>query len=343
MAAKGRVTRTRRGAKAVDPTQVRLSKHFLLSDLMGCNSVYRLGHSNVFSDPDGSKLAEGRYLAEQVLEPVLHRSPVSVSYGYISRDLAAKIVKYQSADKPSYHQWNDGAACDLLLHKRDRRGIAPIYTAKNMDRDYPLSRLITYSESPFICAATKLAEKDTEPRRAFYENRFEGVARTKPKFIKVPWDRKGYFCNHELDHDWRGAGYPTYHGGGHKQLHHIRVGKYNMLSDFLYSTEAMEKGHKNFPPITNAVLKKFKQAAALYAELLDGMKIPRLSIVRAYESVLWSKDETRNWTGDCFSLDMVLPEGCEVEEFYDVVSTLSRVRACSGVPKTGLVSVVRSF
>ena len=43
------------------PTEIRLSDHFLLSDLMGCHSVYAKGYANVFDVRDRAKLREGTF------------------------------------------------------------------------------------------------------------------------------------------------------------------------------------------------------------------------------------------------------------------------------------------
>ena len=143
------------------PTEVRLSDHFLLSDLMGCHSVYAKGYRNVFNHGgviQADKLREGRTLARKLLEPLVRRSRLSVTYGYISPELSRKIVKYQDPDKPSYHRWDAGAACDVVLHNYLHTGLPPICAACWIDENLPVSRTITYSESPCICVATRAEE-----------------------------------------------------------------------------------------------------------------------------------------------------------------------------------------
>ena len=49
---------------AINPTTVWLSDHILLSDLVGCDSVYRHGYANPVFDTDHAKLREGYKLAE---------------------------------------------------------------------------------------------------------------------------------------------------------------------------------------------------------------------------------------------------------------------------------------
>lgn len=314
---------------AVDPTKVRLSEHLLLSDMIGCHSSYVFGHANVFEDLTGDKLAEGRYLANEVLEPILADSPLSISYGYISLELARKIVRYQSPDKPSYHQWNDGAACDIVVHSVDLANIAPIYTALACDEAFPMSRTITYSESPYICVATRIREGKT-PRKAFYENRYAGVPKAKPMFVTVPENREAFLKQREKwekrhpDIDWRGAGYPTHHGGGRKQVHHHRVGRYSMLSDFLYSTDALYYGFKNCPTIDEKFLYRVGIGAEVYEKLLTRLKVHRLSIVRAYESPRWSRNPEYHWA-EGFAFDVVPPSRVGLDAVADAAMKIRNV------------------
>lgn len=315
----------------VDPTTVRLSEHFLLSDLIGCHSVYTKGYANLFDDPDGSKLAEGECLAQTVLEPIVADSPISVSYGYISLDLARQIVKYQSPEKPSYHQWNAGAACDLIVHELDRQDVAPIWIARAIDEEFPTSRTITYAESSYICVATRRNEvEENKPRRAFYENRFKGTG-VKPQFLEVWKDREAYFKNIKTSFPWRGQGYPSYHGGGRRQVHHIRVGRYAMLSDFLYSTRAVTEGLKNCPTLCDNWLVKFEHVGRIYSDILKAIGCNRLSIVRAFESPSWSSDSRHHWV-DEFRLEMVPPASMPIHEV-----TAKVVRAGFGIE--GMVGV----
>lgn len=329
---------------ALNPTTVRLSRHFLLSDLIGCHSVYAKGYRNVFTrdDAKNGKLKEGRYLAEEVLEKVVVSSPISISYGFISLELARKIVTYQSPEKPSYHQWNDGAACDIVHHRADAEDTAPVYQAREYDGFLPMSRTITYSESPFVCVATRSREGD-QPRRAFYENRYTGKPKVKPQFVTVPQDRDAFFEKHRLTHDWRGAGYPTHHGGGIRQLHHIRVGRYSMLSDFLYSTIATINGRKNCPTLTEEWLWRFEWMGTLYADLLDTLGIHRLSIVRAFESPVWSTDARYHWTGDEFAIDFIPPEDVDLKTVADAAVGLCGVHAYGCQPDRRIITLLGKF
>lgn len=308
----GRVRRTR----TYLPTETRLSEHFLLSDFLGCHSVYLHGYANPFVGGYAA-LEEGKHLCETLLEPIMAEyGPLSISYGYVSPELSKKIVKYMDPNAPSYHRWDKGAAADICVHAYVKHH-APIYLAHEIDENLPYSRMITYSESPFICVASQLSEGD-KPRRAFYENRYMGVPKAKPLYIRKPAsarDRAAEAAGLRLHHDWRGEGYPTYHGGGVRQWHHRRCSKYTMISDFLYSEKAVSKGLKNIPGKNNPV-SLFQQAGEFYDKVLEKLEVPRVSIVRAFESRHVGKDPNLAWE-DRFSLELVPPSYIEANELAE--------------------------
>lgn len=337
----------------VDPRLVRLSKHFLLSDFMGCNSVYARGLPNIWDDPSGSKLREAKYLATTMLEPILASyGPVSISYGYISPELSREVVAYQDPDKPSYHRFDDGAAVDFCAHGWVGSGrpieSAPIYLAHDIDYKLPYySRMITYSESPFICIATKYAEiRAKKYRQAFYENRYTGTARAKPEFITKSKNLGKRREEHlpKLRHDWRGAGYPTYHGGGILQCQHVRVSAYTMLSDWLFNIGSIRHGIKNRPMTGDAELGKFRQAGALYDKLLVELRVPRLSITQGWAGPrlrLHDYDDF-HWTDKRFAFVVAPPQGFDETEFADIVLEQEEVEAVEKMGK-GQWCVVARF
>lgn len=331
-----RVTRTR----TTDPTRVRLSKHILLSDLMGCHSVYAKGLPNVFIDPTGGKLAEARHLCETLIEPIIEQyGPVSFSYGYISPELSRQVVSYQDPDLPSYHRWDKGAAVDVCVHSWVRKD-APIFLAHDIAESLGFSRMITYSESPYICLATQLSEGDRY-RRAFYENRYEGSPRAKPLYIQKPSNPALLPKSREsvkLKADWRGAGHPTYHGKGIRQFHHIRVGKYCMMSDFLYSTHAVSRGVANAPTPAK-FMDVFKEAGAMYDYLLRELDVARLSIVRGFESFRFNDYPLFSWN-DHFAFEVVPPEGTTALEVADAALSSGMASAVSTAKGEDIVRII---
>jgi len=305
----GRIRRTRN----ISPTETRLSEHFLLSDFLGCHSVYLYGHPNPFVGGTAA-IAEGKHLCETLLEPIMAEyGPLSISYGYISPALSKKIVKYMDPDAPSYHRWDKGAAADICVHAYIRKK-APIYLAHEIDESLPYSRVITYSESPFVCVASQISEGD-KPRRAFYENRYMGTPKAKPLYIRKPASdqaRELAAAGLRLHHDWRGSGYPTYHGGGVRQWQHRRCSDFTMISDFLYSEMSVERGGKNIPGKNNPA-ELFHAAGEFYDKVLRSLSVPRVSIVRAFEALSTAKNTVFSWEEN-FALELVPPSYIEADE-----------------------------
>lgn len=292
----------------IDPTNYRVGRVFLLSDFMGCDSVYRHGYANPILHTDQEKLIEGVTLAEELEDIAWEHGPVSISYGYISPQLSRNIIKYQDPDKPSYHKWDAGAAADMVFH--NMKG-SPIEMARVIDEATYYSRMITYSESPYICIATRKQEdgSNLHYRCALYENRYMGPGH-KPKHIKYPMgqnaedSRLGKLYAVELEHDWVGAGYPTYHGGGRKQYQHMRVSQYTMVSDFLYYKTLVHNGQENRPPSTKSGMslwmRRAKEAGEVYDHicnrLQDDERMSHVPITAAYnkhkDNMNWEKHFT---------------------------------------------------
>jgi len=296
------------------PSRYRLSKHFLLSDFMGSSSIYAAGIPNVFDKKSGhdDRLAHGLALAEQILEPLLETyGPVSVSYGFISPGASRATVTYQDPNKPSYHRWDIGAAADVCVHKwleeqhKSSHFNSPIMLAHYLDNSLglPYSRMITYSESPFICLAANFDEVTAgEPRRAMYENRYEGVKGARPAYTKLVTEaaRKRHFdalLADGLPHGWVGAGHPTYHGTRMRQLHHVRVSRYTMLTDWLYDDQNVTEGYRNCPRLTDPdTLAAFRRVGYVYDQLIDTLGVLRLSITQGYLDPRHEAEGYRCWT-----------------------------------------------
>lgn len=289
----------------LDPTTTRLSPHFLLSDVMGCSSIYTQGLSNVFDKARGEdiRLANLQALAESALEPILATvGSFSITYGFISPEVSRELVTYQDWRKPSHHRADLGAAVDIIPHHYVLQSTsneatnttgAPIRFALEHMVDLPLSRLITYSESPCICVAVSAEElRRGEPRGAWYENRYNGVKGGKPRYLKYPSPAaraRAYteLCECGHPHNWQGGGYPSYHGGGRRQLHHRRVSRNTMVTDFLFDQQFMQLGVKNIPSMEKAaVAEAFELAGAAYDHILRMTGVPRVSIVSGYTSHL---------------------------------------------------------
>lgn len=312
----------------LDPTAIRLSESFLLSDFMGCDSIYRRGLRNRIADTrdDAQKIREGSYLAEALEEVQKLLGPLSITYGLISDGVSRKIVTYQDPTKPSYHRWDYGAAADFCAHLQVMRQTdrPPILQASLIEAEgIPYSRMITYSESPIICFGTRLEEATGKPRKALYENRLIAGER-KPQFITYPQDREKRLralSGIPADIPWRGQGWPSYHGGGRKQFEHRRVSTYTLLSDFLYDRKFVHEGRRNLPPISKREgAESFEDSLHYAGNVVDVIVSElecRVSIISAYRR----GDE--DWERGGFSLEIVPPGHYHIDDLADVSRDIS--------------------
>lgn len=292
-----------------DPRDIWLSENFRVSDFLGNHSVYAKGLANPFQPGEDSvQVANAQALCECALEPLLQRfGPLSISYGYITPEFSRRTISYQDPDKPSHHRWDLGAAADVCVHNWVEGGplskpdLAQLFMDENTRTSpialahalhasgAPYSRLITYSESPYICVAVSAVEvARDQPRKAFYENRYQGRARQKPEYIQMSSESAksraaGSLQTDRLEHDWRGGGFPSYHGGGICQYQHTRVSKYTTLLDWLFSLKSISDGAKNIPPMLNEPFLDAVSACGLvYDHALSYLQKTRLSILSGF-------------------------------------------------------------
>jgi len=312
---------------SIDPTTVRVSDTLLLSDLVGCDSVYRHGYANPVNwNRKSQYFKEATKLGK--LYDRLHDEygPYSISYGYISPQLSKLIVKYQNPDMASYHRWDNGAAADSCFHRYVFRAeVAPIKLAHEIDEYYQYSRMITYSESPWICIATRYCE-GIPSRKAFYENRYMGEK--KPKHVRYSDNKAKRLVmktEHTLEHDWEGNGHPTYHGGGREQYQHIRLGYNVMLTDLLYKAKYVHRGIKNKPPLDAAAFLEKAQRVAAIIDMVVHNTGARVSVVRAYDS-------RKCWTEHKTPIEIV-PHWADAQEVADIIcgnAIQAEIRETSG-------------
>ncbi len=318
----------------IDPTTERLSKHFLLSDFLGSHSVYTRGYANSFDGLRGRDIDirrnNGIALCEHALEPILEaQGPLSISYGFIRPEVSQQTVTYMDPNKPSHHRWDLGAAADICVHNwvngdpnNNEVASSPIALALSLADSLPFSRMITYSESPYICIAVSDDEIRTgKYRRAFYENGYQGKPRAKPLYRQFSSDtqrerRYNELQEFGLNHGWRGAGYPTYHGGGRRQMQHVRVSKYTMISDWLFDLQSIANGAKNIPNFRDQKLwDTFCAVGDAYDEILEIAGVPRMSITAGFVSHTNPYfDPTNDWRSGTARFTLVPPEGMDVKE-----------------------------
>lgn len=278
-----------------DPRIVWLSDNFRLSDFLGNNSVYSQGMRNPYQG-GALHLRNAEALCAGLEIALASFGPLSISYGYICQEFSRATVKYQDPDKPSHHQWNLGAAADIRLHDMvDAQDTSPAHLLHLIDAAaIPYSRLISYSESPFLCLAVSAAElEEVAPRKAMYENCYEGVPKRKPEYLQLHRPRARATRLRELQEqglpaDWRGAGYPTYHGGGIKQLQHTQVSRYTTALDWCVSFTSIRHSMRNRPDLMKDATLDNLAAAGLFYDYLQ-QHAPargpgRISILSGYKA-----------------------------------------------------------
>ena len=327
-----------------DPRDDFLSEHFRLSDFLGNHSVYAKGYSNDAPRLSALQRENAEALCTEALEPLLERfGPLSIAYGLISPDFSRRTVKYQDPDKPSHHRWDLGAAADVISHKwvqglphepdlmqlfaSDVTRTSPALLAHAIDDTLavPYSRLISYSESAFLCIAVSATEvASARPRKAFYENRFAGVPRAKPEYIQQATPAARQRVRAELQQDglpspWQGGGFPSYHGGGIQQYQHMQVSKYTTVLDWLFNLKSISSGHKNIPAlVSDEVQDAFAAAGLVYDYLVDRTLIPRFSILGGY--VCRSHPDFTpevDWRNPSISFEIAGPATCEVSDLCE--------------------------
>jgi hypothetical protein len=328
----------------MDPRRVWLSENFRLSDFLGNHSVYARGFRNRYEvAPSNIQLDNAEALCGAALEPLLQQAgPVSLAYGYISPEFSRQTVKYQDPDKPSHHRWDLGAAADVVSHKwvqgmahtpdlmqlfaDENTRTSPALLAHAIDAaGTPYSRLISYSESPYLCiavAARELAKDD--PRKAFYENRYMGVPKVKPAYLQLATVAARERVREELQetglqHPWRGGGFPSYHGGGIRQYQHMRVSKYTTVLDWLFNLKSISEGAKNIPALTSeAVLDAFATAGLVYDHLLESLEMLRIPVEEGYLCRSHPDYEVdRDWRQPVIRFSLATTQAMSPIEFYE--------------------------
>lgn len=325
---------------AIDPTRVE-HQGVLLSEFVGNHSVYYHGYPNpVQSDvwTRGSMVGRnwvglGDMLAE-ITELVALQGgsckAFSISYGWIHPRLSEKIVRWKNPSDPSYHRWDMGAACDINFHAitfapyqmdlifpNHNETFSPLSIAATVNARPPhaLDRTITYSESPYICFGTA-----TGPGLAkWYENRFEGARNVKPRFLTHRGGGRGRGTAasrpQPLEVDWRGGGWPSHHGGGKCQYHHIRTSLYTVMSDWLYDRDRVHYGTANRMPMSTRRYERLKQAMHFAGAVFDVIQATCAHHVPIIEG-LKMEPRTSNWEESGHWSFTVAAPAAEGEQFY---------------------------
>jgi hypothetical protein len=288
----------------------------LLSEFLGNDSVYRFGYANPFHPdraPEFYNLAELLSDIRSCLgtDDYNGTKEFSISYGYISPEVSEKIVRWKNPRSPSYHRWDDGAACDVNFHGYT---FGPYYVAPDLDegeclwgrlcpigiadriysnlpRDHGgLDRMITYSESPYICLAWNQHAKGK-----WYENRFTGERGVKPLFLTHTGRSTSLHLPVPETADWRGGGWPSHHGGGRRQYHHIRTSMYTVMSDWLYDPIRVHNGRANKLPVSTTRHDWIVDCAIQAGQAFDHLQALANGHVPIIAGLATSRSGTSNW------------------------------------------------
>jgi hypothetical protein len=350
---------------AIDPTRV-LSFNMLLSDFVGCHSVYYYGYPNpVQSDQwfRGSPVTTNwRTLTHFLSRAATRMGPTaisaqaySISYGWIHPRLSEKIVRWKKPTDSSYHRWDAGAACDINFHgvtyvpyhfnsatdsdPESWGALSPlgIATVINTASSLPhvLDRTITYSESPYVCVG--VSNREAVGTKKWYENRFTGVPREKPQFLTYKSGRDG--CAREprpLETDWRGQGWPSYHGKGVRQYQHIRTSYYTVMSDWLYDRDNVHFGVANRMPMSTPRYDTLKHAMHLAGRVYDVAQSLAHGHVSIIEGLKMGK-RTSNWEEQGYwSMTLTVPPE-RATQFVDDIR--GHIASNEGRPELGVRAV----
>ena len=280
-------------------------RNFMLADFMYNDSVIRKGDVNLMPrDPSSGMRLDMIALSSLINATYDYLGNVSISYGYISPAQSERRVRWKDPKKPSLHRWDKGAAVDICFHDSEElSNTPPAYIAMALYSKFSsvTSRMITYSESPYVCIATAGDQKLAE-RNAVYFNSYEGVHGAKPGHIRptkrarhslaschINADQLSDLVEGSLDilatqtddlslekvktdikeHGWKGQGHPSYHLNGARQVQHIRLGRNLMLKDILpWIPNIVDGGEgkvtrSNRPPANPTAISKIKKLSTV--------------------------------------------------------------------------------
>lgn len=303
----------------------------LLSEFVGNESCYTLGLANpVQTDEWGGERSIVRTNAAalaELIDRIRDNGTVvdrmmgnenwmrhfTISYGFIHPKLSEKIVKWKPGHEPSLHRWDMGAAADILFHGAVyapyfygvisddiavQQRFAPVHMVGHWYQNRAVGpyfeRVITYSESPYICVGASRA-----PVHKWYENRFQGERNRKPGYTRHTGVTIGADSpNLRLSYDWRGGGHPSYHGNGRQQFHHIRTSVYTMASSWLYNRDKVHYGRTNRVPahrIRRRNIFQMMECAGIAYDALSRSCDQRLPIIEGIDidkhGSDWEQDE----------------------------------------------------
>ena len=121
-------------------------------------------------------------------------------------------------------------------------------------------------------------------------------------------------------------------------MQHIRTSRYSVASDFLYSTHAIRNGIANAPDIRRYG-EFFKQAGETYDALLEKLDVPRLSIVRGFESFRFNDYPLFSWK-EHFAIEFIPPSYLTASDVANAAIGLPHVSTVAVDNTTGIARVI---
>lgn len=139
------------------PQNTRTGKYFMLSDFLYSETAAQRGIANCPA-LDGKEVAAMRGLCEHILDPLVERfGPVSITFGYVSRELAIAIWPGQewksglhSCYLPKQNGATLGIAADVLVHSMEGKPKEVLLWVKE---NCVYDRLIAFPGSNIVCVA----------------------------------------------------------------------------------------------------------------------------------------------------------------------------------------------
>lgn len=299
-------------AKAKFFHEIRLSANFVMSDFLQSPAFYESGCRLKISDLNPTALQAGKYLCNDLLEPLVKEfGPVSVGAGYVRKDFC------KSGHPPdSPHFWkNNTAAADVVVHNWVNQGNAPINLV-NTGKLHPFERFISYAGSEYVC----LTYKPRGRYRVLENRRNPGAAST-----RMQYDASEMPVDIPIRHQWRRTQSEIPSNSRELRAHHIRVGEYFTLLDFCRSPYAYESG---FPWVVPPGHEPQTTYARMAAELLDPVvkRWGRTPIVRGLmPRQLAEKEENPSlwtWRAGPAAVEFIPPVGSSSLQIRLMLSTL---------------------
>lgn len=150
----------------------RLSPNHILRDFMFSTQSEILGLPNRPSDDVQQVIQSGKSLCEKIMEPLRDQfGPLSITFGYQSRELIEAGAPKMSPKSSSPHQWDRGtfgdeiyARVDVLIYKLETGQVTKAQVGRWMMYNLDVDLLMMWQKSNVLCITIS-----PKPRRVWLE------------------------------------------------------------------------------------------------------------------------------------------------------------------------------